>query len=49
MKRLALASTALLAAIACAPGGADARGFGGGGFHGGAYDPVSCGCDGYGS
>jgi hypothetical protein len=35
MKRLALASTAILAAIAFILGRADARGFGGGGFHGG--------------
>jgi hypothetical protein len=41
MKRLALASTALVAALAFAPASADARGFGGGfhggGFHGGGY------------
>jgi hypothetical protein len=37
MKRVALASTAVLAALAFLPSSADARGFGGGGFHGGGF------------
>ena len=49
MKRFALASTALLAAFAVVPGGADARGFGHGGFgHQGGFGHRGFGYGGFG-